>query len=104
MILIYNKESNELEMEVPFTSEQTLRTFSVKSMERRMLDEMTKIKNTAGATWSQTVRMLPAESAIFFMAMGATVASQLFLNYSQNPIGAKHHVEHSLSLWVLWDF
>lgn len=97
MIRVYKKGSKDVAMEVPFAEEETLRKFSPKSLNQMMLDEMVRVKAAAKSSWSHSVKNLPTESAIFFMAMGAVVAGQLITNYSQNPIAMKQHIEHSLS-------
>jgi hypothetical protein len=95
--LVYDKNSNTLAMEIPFASQENLQKFSPKSLNRMMLDEMSRVKASSKAAWSHSVSNLPAESALFFMAMGAVVAGQLISNYSQNPIAMKQHIDHSLS-------
>lgn len=95
--LVFDKNTKKLAMEIPFAEESQLRKFSPKSLNKMMMDEMVRVKTSSKAAWSHSVRNLPAESAIFFMAMGAVVAGQLITNYSQNPIAMKQHVDHSLS-------
>lgn len=95
--LVYDKSSNKLAMEIPFGDEATLRRFSPKSLNRMLLDEMVRIKGAGKAAFSHSMKALPTESLIFFMAMGAVVAGQLITNYSQNPIAMKQHIEHQLS-------
>lgn len=95
--LVYDKTSNKLAMEVPFAEEAQLRKFSPKSLNKMMMDEMVRVKAASKSSWSHSVRNLPAESAIFFVAMGAVVAGQLITNYSQNPMAMKQHIDHSLS-------
>jgi len=95
--LVYDKNTKKLAMEIPFAEETQLRKFSPKSLNQMMLDEMMKVKAASKASWSHSVRGLPTESAIFFMAMGAVVAGQLITNYSQNPIAMQQHIDHSLS-------
>lgn len=95
--LVYDKASNKLAMEIPFSDEAHLRKFSPKALNKLMMDEMVRIKAASKASFSHTVKNLPTESAIFFMAMGAVVAGQLITNYSQNPVAMKQHIEHQLS-------
>lgn len=95
--LVYDKATNQLAMEIPFAEENQLRKFSPKTLNKMMLDEMVRVKASSKAAWSHSVRNLPTESAMFFMAMGAVVAGQLITNYSQNPIAMKQHIDHSLS-------
>ncbi|WP_413569209.1 hypothetical protein ACLWBD_00760 [Bdellovibrio sp. HCB117] len=95
--LVYDKNTNKLAMEVPFAEEGELRKYSPKSLNHMLMEEMVRVKQASKASWSHSVRNLPAESAIFFVAMGAVVAGQLITNYSQNPIAMKQHIEHSLS-------
>ncbi|KHD88509.1 MAG: hypothetical protein OM95_08335 [Bdellovibrio sp. ArHS] len=95
--LVYDKHTNKLAMEVPFAEEGELRKFSPKSLNHMLMEEMVRVKHASKASWSHSVRNLPAESAIFFVAMGAVVAGQLITNYSQNPIAMKQHIDHSLS-------
>lgn len=95
--LVYDKNSKNLAMEIPFANQDNLKKFSPKSLNRMMLDEMSRVKASSKAAWSHSVKNLPAESALFFMAMGAVVAGQLISNYSQNPIAMKQHIDHSLS-------
>ena len=95
--LVYDKSTNQLAMEIPFSEESHLRKFSPKTLNKMMLDEMVRVKASSKSAWSHSVRNLPTESAIFFMAMGAVVAGQLITNYSQNPIAMKQHIDHSLS-------
>ncbi|WP_374029514.1 hypothetical protein [Bdellovibrio bacteriovorus] len=95
--LVYDKATNKLAMEIPFAEQSTLRKFSPKSLNKMMMDEMMRVKAANKASWSHAVRNLPAESAIFFVAMGAVVAGQLITNYSQNPLAMQQHIDHSLS-------
>lgn len=95
--LVYDKATSKLTMEIPFSDETHLRKFSPKALNRMMLDEMVRIKSSSKAAWSHSVRNLPTESAIFFVAMGAVIAGQLITNYSQNPVAMKQHIDHSMS-------
>ncbi|MDG0814794.1 hypothetical protein [Bdellovibrio svalbardensis] len=95
--MVYDKTSNKLAMEIPFGEEANLRKFSPKSLNRMLLDEMVRIKGAGKAAFSHSMKALPTESLIFFVAMGAVVAGQLIANYSQNPIAMKQHIEHQLS-------
>lgn len=95
--LVFEKATQQLAMEVPFAAEGELKKYSPKNLNQMMLEEMSRIKASNKAAWSHSVRNLPAESAIFFVAMGAVVASQLITNYAQNPVALQQHVEHSLS-------
>lgn len=95
-ILVQDQEGKTV-MEIPYADKSNLRKYSPKSMQRMMLEEMTRVKMASKGAWSHSVRSLPTESAIFFMAMGAVVAGQLVTNYSQNPIGMKQHMDHSMS-------
>lgn len=101
---VYDKATKKLAMEIPFSEEQTLRKFSPKSLNRMMLDEMVRIKSASKASFSHTVRNLPTESAMFFMAMGAVVAGQLITNYSQNPVAMQQHIQHQLSPMGVFGF
>lgn len=95
--LVYQKNTHQLAMEIPFGREENLRKFSPKNMNAMMLDEMVKIKDASKAAWSHSYKNLPTETAIFFMAMGAVVAGELITNYAQNPVGMKQHIDHQLS-------
>lgn len=96
-VYVYDKQSNELKMEIPFANEETLRKFSPKSMGQALANEMAKVKQASTAAWSHSTRHLPSESGIFFLGMGAVVAGQLITNYAQNPIAMKQHIDHQLS-------
>lgn len=95
--LVFDKNTQKLTMEIPFSDETQLRKFSPKSLNQMMMDEMVRVKSASKAAWSHSVKNIPTEAAIFFMAMGAVVAGQLITNYSQNPVAMKQHIEHSLS-------
>ncbi len=95
--LVYDKSSNKLTMEIPFGDEANLRKFSPKSLNRMLLDEMVRVKGAGKAAFSHSMKALPSESLIFFVAMGAVVAGQLITNYSQNPVAMKQHIDHQLS-------
>ncbi|UOF00267.1 hypothetical protein [Bdellovibrio reynosensis] len=95
--LVYDKNTNKLAMEVPFAKESQLRKFSPNSLNKMLMDEMVRVKAASKSSWSHSVRNLPTESAIFFVAMGAVVAGQLITNYSQNPTAMQQHIDHSLS-------
>lgn len=95
--LVYDNKSDKLVMEIPFAEPSELRKFSPKNLNQMLVDEMARVKRSSKAAWSHSVKNLPAESAIFFTAMGAVVAGQLIANYSQNPIAMKQHIDHSLS-------
>lgn len=101
---VYDKTTKKLAMEIPFGEETHLRKFSPKSMNKMMMDEMVRIKNASKASLSHTVRNLPTESAMFFMAMGAVVAGQLITNYSQNPVAMQQHIQHQLSPMGVFGF
>lgn len=99
--LVYDKNTNDLVMEIPFSSEGELRKYSPNSLNKQLLDEMVRFKKAAGssakASWSHSVQNIRPESLVFFVAMGAVVAGQLIMNYSQNPVAMKHHIDHSMS-------
>lgn len=94
---VYDKGSNKLAMEIPFGDEENLKKFTPKSLNRMLLDEMVRVKGAGKAAFSHSLKALPTESLIFFVAMGAVVAGQLITNYSQNPVAMKQHIEHQLS-------
>ena len=94
---VYDKSSNQLAMEIPFGDEENLRKFSPKSLNRMLLDEMVRVKGAGQSAFSHSMKSLPTESLIFFVAMGAVVAGQLITNYSQNPTAMKQHIDHQLS-------
>ncbi|MGZ3774169.1 MAG: hypothetical protein ACXVCY_11535 [Pseudobdellovibrionaceae bacterium] len=106
-VLVYDKD-NSLFMEIPFGEEGQLRKFSPKSLNRMLLDEMVRLKTSVGASskaaWSHSVKNMAPESLIFFAAMGAVVAGQLILNYSQNPVAMQQHIEHSISPLGIFGF
>lgn len=101
---VFDKTTKKLAMEIPFGEEKQLRKFSPKSINKMMLDEMVRIKNASKASLSHTVRNLPTESAMFFVAMGAVVAGQLITNYSQNPVAMQQHIQHQLSPMGVFGF
>lgn len=101
---VFDKTTKKLAMEIPFGDETTLRKFSPKSLNRMMLDEMVRIKDASKSSLSHTVRNLPTESAMFFVAMGAVVAGQLITNYSQNPVAMQQHIQHQLSPMGVFGF
>lgn len=94
--LVYDR-NNQMVLEIPFAEQSHLRKFSPKALNQMMMDEMIKVKNANSASWSHSVRNLPSESAMFFMAMGAVMAGQLITNYAQNPVAMDQHLHHSLS-------
>lgn len=94
---VIDKSSKQLALEIPFSDEETLRKYSPKSLNRRLLEEMSRVKVAGKAALSHSLQALPSESFIFFMAMGSVVAGQLFTNYAQNPVAMKQHLEHQLS-------
>lgn len=94
--VVVDKDNQEL-MEVPFEKTERLRTYSPKNIQKKLIEEMVKVKTANTSAWSHATKNLPAESAIFFMAMGAVVAGQLITNYSSNPVGMKHHIDHQMS-------
>lgn len=95
--LVYEANTKNLVMEIPFATESQLRKFSPKNLNRMMLDEMVRVKSASKASFSHSIKGLPTESAMFFTAMGAVVAGQLITNYAQNPVAMKQHIDHSLS-------
>lgn len=96
-ILVFDKSTNKQVMDVDLASDNELRKYSPKSLNQRMLEEITRVRSVSKASWSHSVKALPMESTIFFMAMGAVVAGQLLFNYTQNPVGMKQHLDHSMS-------
>lgn len=94
---VYDKNSKKLAMVLPFAEDRDLKKFSPKSLQQMVAAEMSKISHVSQASFSHSLKNLPAESAMFFMAMGAVMAGQLITNYSQNPIAMKQHIEHQLS-------
>ncbi|AFY00778.1 hypothetical protein [Bdellovibrio bacteriovorus] len=96
-IEIFDKATNRLSFDAPFGNTADLRRFTPTNLNKMMREEMSRIKTTARSTFSNTVRNLPTESAMFFIAMGAVVAGQLIGNYSQNPIAMQQHIDHQLS-------
>ena|GEM_PF-2005159 len=116
--LVYDSETKELVMDMPYTSDAELRKHSPSRVESEWVIAMAKlaaeqaadskawqktkdtaalVKNSTKASFVHTYKRLPTESAMFFMAMGAVAAGQLVLDYSQNPIAFHQHIEHQLS-------
>lgn len=96
-ILIFEKENNKASMEIPLAEEAHLQKYSPKNLDRVLLDEMVKVKTAGQAAFSHSLKALPSESMIFFLSMGAVVAGQLIMDYSQNPVAMKHHIDHQTS-------
>lgn len=94
---VIDKKTKKLVMEIPFSSGEKVRRYSPKNLNQQLLNEMIKVKQSGKAAWSHSVRNLPMESAVFFMAMGALVAGQLVMDYSQNPLAMEQHIQHQLS-------
>lgn len=94
--LVYDKDK-KLVMEIPFIDKANALKYTPNKVNKGIMDEMIRIKKATNGVFSHTVKNFAPESAMFFMAMGAVVASQLITNYSQNPLGLEHHIAHSLS-------
>ncbi|MFP5518312.1 MAG: hypothetical protein ACLGGX_00285 [Bdellovibrionia bacterium] len=94
---VVDKNTKKLVMEIPFSSEERIRQFSPENLNKKLTNEMKKIRSSGQAAWSQTLKNMPMESAVFFLAMGAVVAGQLVTNYAQNPVGMEQHLQHQLS-------
>lgn len=94
---VLRNAADEIVLEAPFGQEAQLRRFEPKSLNKALAEEMARIKASGKAAYSHSVKALPTESAIFFMAMGAVVAGQLLLNYSANPLAMQQHIEHHMS-------
>ncbi len=90
-------KTGDTAMEIPFTPEGQLRRFEPTQLNKAIAEELTRVKASGKAAFSHSVKALPTESAIFFMAMGAVVAGQLMLNYSANPLAMEQHIEHHMS-------
>lgn len=96
-VLLINRDTKKVEIEIPLTDEKTLKGYSPKTLGQKLSAEMRKVKTAGSAAWSQTVRGLPVESALFFIALGGMVAMDLMTNYANNPVAMQQHIEHSLS-------
>ncbi len=94
---VFDKKSNIAVMEIPFADEKALRQYDPKNLERRLLNEMGGVWNANKAAFSHSLQNLAPESVMFFTAMGAVMAGELILNYSQNPIALDQHITHSFS-------
>lgn len=101
---VFDKNTKQLAMVIPFGEERDLKKFSPRRIEAQIVAEMSKIKHISKASFAHSLKNLPAESAMFFMAMGAVMAGQLISNYSQNPIAMKQHIEHQMSPMGLFGF
>lgn len=94
---VFDKNTKRLAMVLPFAENRDLKKFSPRTVQELIVKEMSKINHANQASFSSTLKNMPAESAMFFMAMGAVMAGQLITNYSQNPIAMKQHIDHQLS-------
>ncbi|MBO9667677.1 MAG: hypothetical protein J7501_12790, partial [Bdellovibrio sp.] len=103
-VTVLEKGTQNPVMEFPFSDPDRLRQYSPKSINQMLKNEMMKVKSAGKAALSHSTKNLPAESAVFFMAMGGVVATQLVSNYSQNPVAMKQHIEHSLSPMGVFGF
>lgn len=88
---------NQTLMEIPYSKAQDLRASSPSRLALNLGNEMAKIKSASGAAWSHSTRHLLPESGVFFLSMGAVVASQVLFNYAQNPIALQEYLDHQLS-------
>ncbi|WP_413559339.1 hypothetical protein [Bdellovibrio sp. HCB209] len=104
MVTVFDKGSSKPVMEFPFSDPDRLRKYSPKSVNQMLMAEMKKVSSANKAAFSHSLKNLPTESAVFFMAMGAVVATQLVSNYSQNPVAMKQHIDHSLSPMGIFGF
>ncbi len=95
-IVVYDKDNNPA-IDIPLSNPDTLKEFSPRKLNDRMKEEMSKVWKTSKGAFSHSAKNLPTESAIFFMAMGAVVASQLVTDYASNPLGMQQHIQHQLS-------
>jgi hypothetical protein len=82
-------KTGDTAMEIPFTPEGQLRRFEPTQLNKAIAEELARVKASGKAAFSHSVKALPTESAIFFMAMGAVVAGQLMLYlFSASKIAA----------------
>lgn len=95
--ILVKDPSGEQVAEIPITPAEKLRTFSPQNINDALKTAMVRARTSAGSSWTHSVKNLPMESAVFFMAMGAVVAGNLILNYSQNPVAMDQHIQHSMS-------
>ncbi len=96
-VSIFEKGTNKLAVEIPLKDDAELQKYSPKSLNRTLVDEMMKAKNGAKGSLTQSLKVLPSESMIFFLSMGAVVAGQLITDYSQNPVAMKQHIDSQMS-------
>ncbi len=95
--LLYDNVNENLAVEIPDSTKEDLNKYSPANLNQKLKLEMSRVKSANKEAWSHSVRNIAPESAIFFVAMGAVVAGQLFTDYSQNPVAMKQHIDHQLS-------
>lgn len=96
-VLVTDKNTRQVTMEIPFSKPNELRKFTPSSMNKLLMDEMIRVKQSSKAAWAHTVKTMPTEALVFFVAMGAVAATQLITDYAQNPISLRQHLEHQTS-------
>ena len=99
-----DQNGKEFQFQLPKSSPQELEPFSPKQLNAKFLQEMAggKISNLQ-ALKASTMRF-PMEAGMFFVAIGAVTALQIFTDYSSNPVRMQQHVENSLSPIGIFSF
>lgn len=95
--LIYDEETSRPAIEIPFSTPEEIKAKSPSKVAAQLSQELSRVKSASGAAWSHAYKNLPAESAMFFVSMGAVVTMELLANYSQNPMALQQHIEHQMS-------
>lgn len=84
------------------TEDPEIRKFSPKALSREFAENLKKMQPYEAV--KATTKRFPMESGLFFMAIGAVTAMQIFSDYSSNPMRMQQHIEHSLSPMGMFSF
>ena len=82
-------------IEIPLENEAELKKYSPKNMKERLEKAMSTPQFSSAALHS--LRRLPTESALFYLAIGAVMSTKLLTDFSANPNSLEQHNHHSLS-------
>ncbi|WP_413289630.1 hypothetical protein [Bdellovibrio sp. HCB337] len=98
-VLLIDRNTKKVAMEIPLQDERTLKEFSPKSLNQKLSAEWNKVKVANKAAYSQvfSAQGLPLQSGLFFMALGGLVLMELQTKYADNPVAMQQHIDHTLS-------
>ncbi|MBX3042045.1 MAG: hypothetical protein KF789_15170, partial [Bdellovibrionaceae bacterium] len=101
-VVARDQNGKESVFQLQKTQDTEMRKFSPNALAREFAENLKKMQPYEAV--KATTKRFPMESGLFFMAIGAVTAFQIFTDYSTNPMRMQQHIEHSLSPMGMFSF